>query len=148
MVFRLENDLGFLLARTHRAMRRWLMSHLEPLNITYEQFRVLNALCDRDRVSQVNLADRVNADTTSLARMLDRMESAGLITREAKPADSRVNLVTLTENGRRIMRLLIPERDRALHTALQTLNEKEVRELKRLLNSIYREIGSFAPEKR
>jgi DNA-binding MarR family transcriptional regulator len=146
MDFRLEDDLGFLMARTHRAMRRWLLSHLDPLDITYEQFRVLNALCDQDRVSQVNLAERVNADTTSLARMLDRMENAGLVTREAEPADSRVNLVTLTENGRQIMKRLIPVRDRALQTALQALNEKEVNELKRLLNMIYKEIGSLAPE--
>jgi DNA-binding MarR family transcriptional regulator len=128
-------------------MRRWLMAHLEPLSITYEQFRVLNALCEQDRVSQVSLAERVNADTTSLARMLDRMESAGLIRREAEPADSRVKLVTLTGKGRQIRGQLTPQRDRARRTALQALNEEEVRELKRLLNLIYQQVGPTAWEK-
>jgi len=42
--YKLENDLGFLLARTRRAMRRWLMSKLDPLGITYEQFTLLTHL--------------------------------------------------------------------------------------------------------
>jgi DNA-binding MarR family transcriptional regulator len=74
LAFQLEDDLGYLMARTHRAMRRWLMAQLEPLGITYEQFKVLNALCEKENVSQVALADRVNMDKTSLARMLNRME--------------------------------------------------------------------------
>ena len=69
---KLEDNLGFLVARTHRAMRRWIMARLDPLNLTYEQYKVLIALSEQDNVSQTELADRVNMDKTSLARMLDR----------------------------------------------------------------------------
>jgi DNA-binding MarR family transcriptional regulator len=137
MPSQMEDNLGFLLARTHRAMRRSLVSLLEPTGITYEQFRVLNALCEEEDVSQVDLADRVNADQTSLARMLGRMESAELISRTVDAADSRVNRIMLTDKGRYLFSQIAPQRDQALSLAVQDLGEKEVVELKRLLNRIY-----------
>jgi len=137
MAFRLEGDLGFLMARTHRAMRRALMSRLEPLGITYPQFQVLNALCEGDDVSQIALADRVNMDQTSLARMLDRMEQADLISREQDPSDSRVNRITLTEKGRHLALQVAPLRELVLSKATGDLCDREVEELKRLLNKIY-----------
>jgi DNA-binding MarR family transcriptional regulator len=137
MAFRLEEDLGFLLARTHRAMRRWLMARLEPLDITYEQFKVLNALCEDDNVPQVTLADRLNTDKTSLARMLRRMERAGLIFRTADDADARVNRVCLTARGRELQTKVVPHRDEGLTQATDGLNEEEVQELNRMLDIVY-----------
>jgi DNA-binding MarR family transcriptional regulator len=142
MASRLEEDLGFLVARTHRAMRRWLMTLLEPMGLTYEQFRVIRALCEEEDVSQVALADRVNADQTSLARMLDRMTKAGLILRCADPEDSRVNRVTLTEKGRDLALHMMPRRELALGKALEGLSEKEVQELRRVLKQIHRNLSS------
>jgi DNA-binding MarR family transcriptional regulator len=141
MVFQLAEDLGFLMARTHRAMRRALMARLEPAGITYPQFQVLNALCEEENVSQIALADRVNVDKTSLARMLDRMEAAGLISRGEDPEDSRVKRITLTGKGRRLQDRVTPLRDRVLGQVLKGLSEEEVRELKRLLNRVYNNVS-------
>ena len=133
----LEQDLGFLLARTQRAMRRWLMARLEPIGLTYEQFRVLNALCEEDTVSQATLAERACMDVTSLARMLDRMEHAGLIRRETSPSDSRINLVVLTDKSRALAGRFGPVRDQGLERATEGLAEKEVRQLRNALNAVF-----------
>ena len=137
MMFRLEQDLGFLLARTYRAMRRRLMSQLEPLGVTYSQFRVLNALREQDNVPQVALASRVATHKASLTRMLERMERSGLVSREGDPDDSRIQRVSLTEKGRRVQGRVIPFRDQILDAAVEGLDEEEVKELERLLNHIY-----------
>jgi len=137
LAFKLEGDLGFLIARTHRAMRRWLASRLEPLGITYKQFKALNALCKQENLSQIVLADRLQMDKTSLARMLCRMERAGLIHRQADEKDSRVNRIRLTTKGRHLALQVAPERDLGLSLATEGLSEKEIEELKRLLNQVY-----------
>ena len=142
MAFKLEDDLGYLMARTHRAMRRWLTSRLAPLGITFEQFKVLNALCEKEDISQIALADRVNMDKTSLARMLERMERADLICRKADTKDSRVNRITLTSKGRHLALQVTPERDLGLDKATEGLSQAEVRELKRLLNAVYCNMNS------
>lgn len=142
MAVELEDDLGFLIARTHRAMRRWLTSRLKAMGITFKQFRVLNALGEEENVSQTALAERLDMDKSSLARMLGRMERAELISRCADPADSRVNRVKLTRKGRHLQSRVTPQRDLGLSRATEGLTEGEVKELKRLLNVIYRNMTS------
>ena len=138
MAFRLDDDLGFLVAQTHRAMRRWITARLAPLGITYEQFKVLNALCAKENVTQAEMAGRVQMDKTSLARMLARMQAAGLISRHRDPTDSRLKRIRLTDKGRRLQDQVTPLRDRGLRQAAQGITEEEVVELKRLLGMVYR----------
>jgi DNA-binding MarR family transcriptional regulator len=141
--FTLEDDFGFLLARTHRAMRRWLATRLAPLNITYEQFKVINALCEEEDLSQTDLADRADMDKTSLARMLDRMQRAQLIRRREDPDDCRINRITLTAEGRRLALQVMPHRDLGLRQATEGMTAQEVGHLKRMLNLVYRNMSSW-----
>ena len=138
MAFRRDEDLGFLVAQTHRTMRRWITARLAPLGITYEQFRVLNSLCEKEMVTQTEMASRVQMDKTSLARMLSRMEAADLIDRRRDPQDSRLKRIYLTAKGRRLQGQVTPYRELGLRTAAQGMSEKEVQELKRLLGMVFR----------
>lgn len=141
MAFRLDDDLGFLVAQTHRAMRRWLMARLASMDITYEQFKVLNALCAEENVTQAEMADRVQMDKTSLARMLNRMQAADWISRHGDPADSRLKRIRLTDKGRRLAVQVTPQRDLGLRQAAKGMTEEEVTELKRLLGMVYRNMS-------
>jgi len=60
----------------------------------------------------------------------------------ADPADSRVNRVNLTAQGRDLQGKVTPLRETGLSKATQRLSEEEVRELKRLLNQIYHNMSS------
>jgi len=135
------DDLGFLIARTHRAMRRWLASRLDPFDITHEQFAVLACLWDEEGLSQTELAERAYADETSLTRMLQRMEESELIRREGDEEDQRVNRVHLTAAARDLEAQVIPLRQRGLRQATEGLSSYEVRELKRMLNRVFENLA-------
>ena len=90
------------------------------------------------RLEEIEATKDLDESATRLARMLGRMESAELISRTVDAADSRVNRITLTDQGRQLAEQMAPQRDRALSLAVQGLGEKEVVELKRLLNQLYR----------
>jgi DNA-binding MarR family transcriptional regulator len=141
MVHKLEDNLGFLLGRTHRAMRRWLMSQLDPLGITYEQFIVLGHLWNKADISQSELVERTFMDKTSLARMLRRMEDADLVCREPDETDSRVNRVNLAARGRELEAKVTPLRQKGLSQATEGLSSEEVRDLKRILNHIFQNMS-------
>jgi DNA-binding MarR family transcriptional regulator len=51
--------------------------------------------------TQAALAAEIGADKTRIIAVLDQLQRDGLITREADPADRRVNLLALTAEGRR-----------------------------------------------
>jgi DNA-binding MarR family transcriptional regulator len=103
---------------------------------------VLNALSDEENVTQAGMADRVQMDKTSLARMLSRMEAAGLIRRLGDPADSRLKRILLTDIGRRLTLQVTPYRDLGLRAAVQGMSEEEVAELERLLGVVFRNVDS------
>jgi DNA-binding MarR family transcriptional regulator len=106
------------------------LSQLDPLGVTYEQFLVLAHLWHEANLSQSELAQRAFLDKTSLARMLRRMEQAGLVSRQSDETDARVNRVNLTPQGRDLQSRIEPLRDEGLHKAVENLDEEEVTELR------------------
>jgi len=57
----------------------------------------------RRRLRMAELAEQVVLSRTGLTRLVDRIEAAGLVTREIVPADRRGTYVALTPQGRRML---------------------------------------------
>jgi DNA-binding MarR family transcriptional regulator len=74
--------------------------------VTADQFVVLSALADKDRVTQQDLACRVNSDPNSVRPILVLLEGRGLIARGPQPADGRTRCVALTAKGRHVFKTL------------------------------------------
>ncbi len=66
----------------------------------------------------------------SLSRMVERLESKGLLQRRQAPEDQRGVLLALTDEGRRLQREIGTEHVRAIHTLLgPLLDEEEMNQL-------------------
>jgi DNA-binding MarR family transcriptional regulator len=63
---------------------------------------VLSALDGGPVRTQAALADQVSADKTRIISTLDRLQAAGLISREPDPQDRRVRLLSITPAGHRM----------------------------------------------
>src|SRR5688500_9929943 len=74
---------------TARAFERAMNERLSPQGITYRQCQVLGWLALAGRLSQSELAERMNIEPPTLVGLLDRMEMQGWISREACPDDRR-----------------------------------------------------------
>jgi DNA-binding MarR family transcriptional regulator len=74
------------------------------------------------RLGMQELATAVQLSKSGMTRLVDRMERAGLIERQACPSDRRVTWATLTANGRSELR-------RALPVFLESLKEHFARHL-------------------
>lgn len=68
------------------------------LDLTPEQWFVLNKLRTHPGANQTELCDTLLADKPDLSRMLRTMESRGWLVRQTDPSDARRQQVTLT-NG-------------------------------------------------
>ena len=62
----------------------------------------------KDRLRLQELADRVLYSRSGLTRLIDRMESAGLVSREPCPDDKRGTFAVLTSAGKRTLRRAAP----------------------------------------
>ncbi|KQV05183.1 MarR family winged helix-turn-helix transcriptional regulator [Leifsonia sp. Root112D2] len=87
----------FTLARSHRALAASLLA---PLGLFPGQELMLFQLWDCDGRSQKELGDLQKLDHSTVAKSVQRLERAGLVTRSRSSEDGRVTLVHLTHKGR------------------------------------------------
>lgn len=89
------------------------------INITTEQWTVLECLWNQDNVTQQTLCDLTRKDRPSMTRLIDNLEKLDLVKRMAHARDRRKNMIQLTPNGASIMiktrQIVSNVVDKALH---------------------------------
>lgn len=96
----LEHSPSHLL---HAALQLALDVYGEALGtgaVTQRQFAVLAAVAEREGLSQTDLVRATGVDRSTLADMVARMITKGLLDRARSATDARANTVRLTEAGR------------------------------------------------
>ena len=94
-----EDSVSRLIYFTAMDMRRYAEKALKPFDLTMEQFHILKNTDMELGQSQRNLGEMVNKTPANMTRILDRLQTKGLITRQAAPTDRRTTLVLLTNKG-------------------------------------------------
>lgn len=95
----LDRSFGFLLHDIARLMRKRYEQRARPLGLTRAQWQVLAHLQRHEGINQSGLAELLEIEPITIARLLDRMEEAGLVERRADPADRRARRLFLTERA-------------------------------------------------
>lgn len=89
--------LGFLLHDTARLLRKRFEQRARHLGLTRSQWQVLALLANHEGIHQSGLAELLDLEPITLARLLDKLEPLGLIERRPHPTDRRIRLLYLTE---------------------------------------------------
>lgn len=87
----------------HRALQRALDVYAEtagPAAVTQRQYAVLAAVAAREGLTQADLVRSTGIDRSTLAELVSRMITKGLVGRERSSEDGRANTVSLTDKGR------------------------------------------------
>ena len=90
-----QDSLGFLVADLARLMRRAFEQRLQGCTLTLAQARTLIHVARQEGVRQIDLADAMELQPITLARLIDQLAEAGLVERRADPADRRAYRVYL-----------------------------------------------------
>ena len=69
------------------------------INITPEQFLVLDILWEKKSLSQQNIADIIQKDKNSVTKIIDSLEKKQLAKRVMDKKDRRINKIELTEEA-------------------------------------------------
>ena len=74
------------------------------VRLTVEEAILLNMVRERTNQISQNLAQVTGKNKSVVMRMLDSLEGKGLLVRSQNPDDRRENLLTLTEQGEKVVR--------------------------------------------
>lgn len=133
--------LGFLLAGVARQMRRAFQQRLTDTPLTLAQARALVYVSRHQGVRQVELAQLLEVQPMTLVRLIDQLESSGLVERRADPNDRRVYLMHLTPQARTQLALIERIAAAVQADALRDLDKSEVATLFHALNKIGANLG-------
>lgn len=91
-----QDSLGFLVSDVARLMRRAFERQIEDSALTLAQARALVYISRNEGIRQVDLADLLEVQPITLARLVDQLAGEGLVERRADPADRRAFQLFLT----------------------------------------------------
>ncbi|HEY2590007.1 MAG TPA: MarR family transcriptional regulator [Steroidobacteraceae bacterium] len=129
LVNRLREEMGASLERRFAAH-----PELAALELSWPQFRIIATIAvDSEAKSASSLCKSVSYDAGAMTRMVDRLESKGLIRRERCPNDRRLVYLELTEAGRSVWPIMMEITRQALNGLLRGFTKAEARQLEGFL---------------
>ncbi len=95
---------SLLIHELAHAMRICFDRRVQHLGLTRSQWRVLAILRRQPGIRQTQLAECMEIEPITLARLLDRMEKAGWTERRPDPEDRRAKQVYVTDKAQGILK--------------------------------------------
>jgi DNA-binding MarR family transcriptional regulator len=120
-----------------REGNRILAAELRPLGLTPSQAEVLTVLSTFQPLTLLGLGELLVCESgNSPSRLVDRMVQAGLVDRETDPQDRRHVTLSLTPQGKRLVKKVAAVEE-GLHQAITALvGERSTKETVSLLRHI------------
>ncbi len=121
----LRREIMFQLNDVARAMRTYVDQCARRHGMTRAQWGVLLRLEREEGMMQAEMAESLEIQPISLARLLDRLCDQKLVERRPHPRDRRANRLYLTAKGRAILERLVPLGRQISGNVLASFNEAE-----------------------
>lgn len=122
--------------RNVNALDRRTAQLAQAEHLTLAQFAVLEVLYSKGSQSISSVRDHILSSAGTIPVIVRNLQQRGLIARQADPADRRVCILSLTEEGRRIIEWVIPRNTAMIRQFFSVLSRDEQTELLRMMRKI------------
>lgn len=131
-------NVGTVLDRTTRLLKQHYLRAFreEGVDISTEQWVILDHLYTGGDSSQTDLANRTYKDAPTISRIIDKLARKRLVERRRFPNDRRRYQVGLTAEGHDTHQRIMPHVSQLRLRTWQGLTEQDYRQLQQLLARI------------
>jgi DNA-binding MarR family transcriptional regulator len=136
-----QPDLGELLMRSTRGLRRGWARALEPWDLTPHHARALQVVGELGSPRLGTVAERLRIAPRSATEVIDALEERALVQRAPDESDRRAICVSLTGRGREVLAEVNDARSKAAREHFSTLTSAERDTLAGLLAKLDRRRG-------
>ena len=139
---------GARVTQTARLWRRAVDHRLQPFGLTEATWLPLLRLARATvPLRQKDLAESLSLDGSSVVRLLDVLQSAGLISRREEDSDRRAKAIFLTPLGLATVQKVETVAQKVRDDALAGLSDYEIETASRVLAHICRALASSSEER-
>lgn len=134
---------GSLLSQASRAWRRAVNRRLQPFGLTEATWLPLVHLSRAQTpMRQKDLAAALGLDGSSVVRLLDALQAAGLVTRREEDGDRRAKAIVLTHAGQATVAQVEQVAEQVRAAALADIPDPELQRAFGLLEDIVRRLDA------
>ena len=128
------------LLRTASVVTRAFARLIEPSGLSFAQYNALRIIrgAGSGGIPTLSIKERMVDEGTTITRLLDKLEAAGLVQRERSFPDRRQVICYVTDDGKRVLDELDPKVDALDEQVVATLPPARLKELIRTLDQIRR----------
>ncbi|MEX3941681.1 MarR family winged helix-turn-helix transcriptional regulator [Paraburkholderia sp. EG287A] len=131
--FMLTESVGFRIVKARNVIVAEMDAALKDLGITGQQMGILVSLMQDVATTPFELSKLLGIDTGLMTRMLDKLETKGLLERSRDADDRRVVNLHLTAKGLKTAEQIPEVAPQVLNARLRKFTKAEFAELNRLL---------------
>ena len=137
--------VGFLLERTTRIVKLCFTKAFTQLqvDITPEQWVILDTLKERGSLLQVDIAHIVYKNTPTVSRMIDHLERKALISRVPSETDRRATVISLTLEGNQLVERCMEEINRLRDLTWRELSNEDFQQFTRIIDQVFVNMQSY-----
>ncbi|HKJ75351.1 MAG TPA: MarR family transcriptional regulator [Alphaproteobacteria bacterium] len=128
--------VGFVLSDIARLMRRNFNRRVQSLGLTQAQWMLLARIARHEGAKQAQLAELLEMQPISVARLIDRMEASGWVERRPDPKDRRAVNLYLTKKAEPILGELWERAEETQTIALAGLSTANREDLLKALETV------------
>lgn len=132
--------LPHYLSRLMNLLNLRLLEYLRPLNMTTQQFRVMQVLLARGVASVGEISRDAVIEQSVVSRVLDQLEQRGFAQRQKRAGNARVVEVSLTPVGEAVYNSITPYSMTIVNDAVSVLDDQEKAHLEELLSRIFHHV--------
>lgn len=132
----LVKQVGVLVNILNCKLKKYITSVFksEGINLTAEQFLVMDTLWNQGEMTQQNIAYIIQKDKNSVTQFIDNLEKKGLVQRVVDSADRRVNNIKLSKAGLEMKDNTKKVAIAAINDILNGISEEELNSFVNVLN--------------
>ncbi|APW40761.1 MarR family transcriptional regulator [Rhodoferax koreense] len=141
-----RNEIGKLIGKTARQWRRTVDRQLLPFGLTEATWLpLLHVARAAAPMRQKELAASLSLDNSSVVRLLNELQAAGLVERREEGVDRRAKAIVLTELGRTTVVKVERSARQVREKALAGLSDAELHAASLVIARIFESLQAMVP---
>ena len=137
-----EDSPGFLLWQTTMIWQRQIKKALEIYGISHSQFVIMATLmwfeAHKHDTTQILIVQQTKLDKMTVSKSLKKLVAHEYVNRMEHETDTRAKSVTLTNKGKKMVRVLVPIVEGIDHLFFGKTKSREQKELVKILAKLVR----------
>ena len=133
-----EKVIFYYLDKAIKSYRQFAQNRLNEsgLNITVDQWLIMNVINEDHDVSQQEIAEKVFKDNASVTRIIELLVRKGYVKRTVLAEDRRRTKLEITKKGAELIKETSKVVNAYRRSALKGINETELKKVRSVLDKI------------